>query len=74
LPDCRTAGVRTPSNEGEYLTALVDFLRSQPGPANTSALGNAVRRPASVARLAAFLKQHSDTFAVTGDKVALVKK
>lgn len=61
------------SNKGDettYRNALVDFLKKN-GPTPLASLGQKVKKPASLPKMAAFLKANPNVFAVEGGKCSL---
>jgi hypothetical protein len=53
---------KAPTNEKEYTAALKQYLVKN-GPSKLSALGTAVKRPASVPKLKKFLSTNASIFA-----------
>lgn len=69
----KTQAAEPSSNKGDeatYKTALVDFLKKN-GPTPLATLGQKVKKPASLPKMAAFLKAHANVFAVEGGKCSL---
>lgn len=61
------------SNKGDeavYRNALIDFLKKN-GPTPLASLGQKVKKPASLPKMAAFLKANPNVFAVEGGKCSL---
>lgn len=71
-----TKGVATPGSEAEFKAALVAHLKGSKGPVPVSQLGSAIKRPAAVPKLSAYLASNKDTFAYDSSKqtVTLKKK
>ncbi|KAL8445731.1 hypothetical protein Emed_005413 [Eimeria media] len=57
-------------DEATYKNALVDFLKKN-GPTPLASLGQKVKKPASLPKMAAFLKAHSNVFVVDSGKCSL---
>ncbi|KAL8453584.1 hypothetical protein Emag_001803 [Eimeria magna] len=57
-------------DEATYKNALMDFLKKN-GPTPLASLGQKVKKPASLPKMAAFLKAHSNVFVVDGGKCSL---
>ncbi|OEH74574.1 hypothetical protein cyc_06139 [Cyclospora cayetanensis] len=57
-------------DEATYKNALVEFLKKN-GPTPLASLGQKVKKPASLPKMAAFLKAHANVFSVEGGKCSL---
>lgn len=57
-------------DEAVYKNALIDFLKKN-GPTPLASLGQKVKKPASLPKMAAFLKANQNVFAVEGGKCSL---
>ncbi|KAL8425206.1 hypothetical protein Efla_004281 [Eimeria flavescens] len=57
-------------DEAAYKSALIDFLKKN-GPTPLAALGQKVKKPANLPKMAAFLKAHAGVFVVEGGKCSL---
>ena len=57
-------------DEATYRNALIEFLKKN-GPTPLASLGQKVKKPASLPKMAAFLKANPNTFSVEGGKCSL---
>lgn len=74
FPSAKTQSGDAPApskgEENAYKNSLVEFLKKN-GPTPLASLGQKVKKPASLPKMAAFLKAHSNVFSVEGGKCAL---